>query len=198
MRARGLQFAPFRSLCCQRPLGLLRHALLPSANLKMVKSPARRKEVVEETTLASDSYIGRRIDSLLPELFPGRYTSMAGAKRAIRRREVHINGFIATTEVKVCKGDIVQVMVKAGSGPVWAGTAGKPGLDLVYEDDHMACIIKPQGLPTQGKGEATVQGRIKYCLRPSPLPGALFRPHHVRITTSAHSQHACTCQGSPS
>ena len=25
-------------------------------------------------------------------------------------------------------------------------------LEVLYEDDHMACIIKPQGLPSQGKG----------------------------------------------
>jgi hypothetical protein len=31
----------------------------------------------------------------------------------------------------------------------------------VFEDDHMACVIKPQGLKTQGKGEGSLQGRIK-------------------------------------
>lgn len=52
-----------------------------------------------------------------------------------------------------------QIVQRCGADPVAA--EGRPGLDIVYEDEHMACIVKPQGLPTQGKGEGSVQGRIK-------------------------------------
>jgi hypothetical protein len=45
-----------------------------------------------------------------------------------------------------------------------------------------AGVVAKQGIPTQGRGEGTVQGRIKYCLQPTPLTGALFRPHQVLHT----------------
>mmetsp|Transcript_28906 Transcript_28906/g.53111 ORF Transcript_28906/g.53111 Transcript_28906/m.53111 type:complete len:558 (-) Transcript_28906:360-2033(-) len=34
------------------------------------------------------------------------------------------------------------------------------GLEVVYEDDHMGVVIKPQGLPTQGKGGRSAQGLL--------------------------------------
>lgn len=57
--------------------------------------------------------------------------------------------------------------------------AGRPGLAVVFEDDHAAVVVKPQGITTQGKGEGSVQGRVKYCLAPSTAEGCLARPHHV-------------------
>ncbi|GFR51437.1 hypothetical protein Agub_g13729, partial [Astrephomene gubernaculifera] len=53
------------------------------------------------------------------------------------------------------------------------------GLPIAYEDDHLAVVIKPPGIETQGSGDASVQGRLKYCLRPTPLVGALHRPKQV-------------------
>ncbi|GLI67115.1 hypothetical protein VaNZ11_011323 [Volvox africanus] len=53
------------------------------------------------------------------------------------------------------------------------------GLPVVYEDEHMAVVIKPPGIATQGSGSETVHGRLKYCLRPTTLVGALNRPQQV-------------------
>lgn len=52
-----------------------------------------------------------------------------------------------------------QIVQRCGAEAL--ASEGRPGLEVVYEDDHMAAVIKPQGLPTQGKGEASLQGRIK-------------------------------------
>ena len=52
-----------------------------------------------------------------------------------------------------------QVVQRCGTDPVAA--AGRPGLEVAYEDGHMAAVVKPRGLPTQGKGEGSVQGRAK-------------------------------------
>jgi cyanophycinase-like exopeptidase len=49
---------------------------------------------------------------------------------------------------------------------------------VVYQDEHLACIVKPQGMPTQGRG-ATVQARIKHCLEPTKVHHALRHPHQV-------------------
>ncbi|WIA16409.1 hypothetical protein OEZ85_013101 [Tetradesmus obliquus] len=144
----------------------------------MVQIPARKVEVQEEA-FCKANHSGQRLDAVLPDLFSSRYSSASAGKKAIRRKEVQVNGSVARTDMLLQEGDVVRVVMKVGSGAVWGSTAGKPGLEVAFEDEHMACIVKPQGLPTQGTGEGTVQGRIKYCLQPSPLPGALFRPHHV-------------------
>lgn len=106
------------------------------------------------------------------------------AKRALRRHDVLLNGQRGVTTSTVTSGDTVQLLTRLGGGKQWADTSNKPHLPLAYEDQHMAIVIKPQGLSTQGKGETSVQGRIKYCLQPTPLPGALYRPHHVRLTSA--------------
>ncbi|WIA36607.1 hypothetical protein OEZ86_007895 [Tetradesmus obliquus] len=144
----------------------------------MVQIPARKVEVQEEA-FCKANHSGQRLDAVLPDLFGSRYSSASAGKKAIRRKEVQVNGSVARTDMLLQEGDVVRVVMKVGCGAVWGSTAGKPGLEVACEDEHMACIVKPQGLPTQGTGEGTVQGRIKYCLQPSPLPGALFRPHHV-------------------
>lgn len=38
----------------------------------------------------------------------------------------------------------LQIVSKVGGGLKPTGAEGKPGLEVAYEDDHMACIIKPQ------------------------------------------------------
>lgn len=69
----------------------------------------------------------------------------AGVKRAIRRNELRLNGAIPRTDTLVRLGDNLQVVVKIGSAPVKPhASEGKQGLDVVYEDDHFACVVKPQ------------------------------------------------------
>ncbi|GLC34273.1 hypothetical protein PLESTM_000176900 [Pleodorina starrii] len=67
----------------------------------------------------------------------------------------------------------------AGSGSGAAAAASLQGLPVAYEDEHLAVVIKPPGIGTQGSGPGTVQGRLKYCLQPTELVGALNRPQQV-------------------
>jgi hypothetical protein len=77
--------------------------------------------------------------------------------------------------------DTPQIVQRCGAEAVAA--AGRPGLVVVYEDDDMACVVKPQGLPTQGKGDGSLQGRIKW-VRGGARVGAPAR------FTCCH-EHAC-------
>ena len=46
------------------------------------------------------------------------------------------------------QGAVVQPRQPAASLPASAATsAGLPQLEVVYEDDHMACVVKPPGIP---------------------------------------------------
>jgi hypothetical protein len=49
----------------------------------------------------------------------------AAGKKAIRRKEVQVNGSVARTDMLLQEGDAVRVVVKVGSGAVWGSTAGK-------------------------------------------------------------------------
>lgn len=66
---------------------------------------------------------------------------------------------------------------QVGAAAVWAEAAGKPGLQVVYEDDHMACIVKPQvGLHRQGcmHGSPSMHACATLCkvacTRDAPVP----------------------------
>ncbi|KAL6748430.1 pseudouridine synthase [Haematococcus lacustris] len=52
-------------------------------------------------------------------------------------------------------------------------------LEVVMEDEQLAVVYKPAGIPTQGPGLNTVHGRLQLVLRPSQALGALNRPQHV-------------------
>ncbi|EFJ47242.1 hypothetical protein VOLCADRAFT_92295 [Volvox carteri f. nagariensis] len=117
-------------------------------------------------------------------------------------------GVVLSTSDTAAPGDVLQLLARRGTGfQGWVGPPGtatvvespsssaaaaaateKPrrgggsllhGLPVAYEDDHLAVVIKPPGIATQGSGSGTVQGRLKYCLRASPLVGALNRPQQV-------------------
>lgn len=67
------------------------------------------------------------------------------------------------TTVSVSGGQMVALVQRAGASPPARSHmkrgAEMPGLEVMYEDDHLACVIKPNGLPTQGKGRC---GRGRY------------------------------------
>jgi hypothetical protein len=132
-----------------------------------------------------------RLASHEPQLVP-----CAGAKRACRRKEILLNGAKCRSDTMVQSGDKLEILARVGAGQQWQSFADKPGLDVAYEDEHLACIVKPQGLRTQGKGVQTVQGRIKYCLQQTTLPGALFRPHQVLSVAHCTSASNCMYLGS--
>ncbi|KAG2496416.1 hypothetical protein HYH03_005642 [Edaphochlamys debaryana] len=52
-------------------------------------------------------------------------------------------------------------------------------LVVVYEDEHLAVVIKPPGMATQGSGPSTVQGLLQSCLAPTCALGALSRPRQA-------------------
>jgi hypothetical protein len=118
----------------------------------------RHTRVVEEVTAPPD-FQRRRLPSALRALLPRRYASDSAAKKAARRGEALVNGVRGGAETEVGPGAALAIVQRCGADPVAA--AGRPGLQAVHEDAHMACVVKPQGIPTQGKGEGTVQGRIK-------------------------------------
>ncbi|GBF90008.1 hypothetical protein Rsub_02714 [Raphidocelis subcapitata] len=145
--------------------------------------PLKRHMRVVETAVAPPGFAPARLPEALRALLPHRYPSDTAAKKACRRGEVLVNGAKGMVEDRVEAGATIEIVQRCGSDPVAA--AGRPGLGVVFEDDHMACVVKPQGLPTQGGGEGTLQGRIKYCLAASSAEGCLPRPHQAHRLDAA-------------
>ena len=53
----------------------------------------------------------------------------------------------------VLPGDVLVLKQRMAPTPVRAAQAGAPPtwvrLEVAYEDEHMAVVVKPQGMPTQ-------------------------------------------------
>ncbi|KAL0027620.1 hypothetical protein WJX79_002955 [Trebouxia sp. C0005] len=108
--------------------------------------------------------------------------SVTAAKKAIRRREILVAGKVCNTSRVVQPGERLEWMQRVHGGKPLDASQAPANLQVVYEDEHMACIVKPQGMPTTQSG---VSGRVDvrqclpYYLRPSQEPGMLCRPQHV-------------------
>ncbi|GAX79844.1 hypothetical protein CEUSTIGMA_g7284.t1 [Chlamydomonas eustigma] len=140
--------------------------------------------VVGIRTIEED--IHGRADELLPHLFPEQFKSPTSAKRACRRGEVLVDGTTVQTTTCLRPFQTVQLIARASSstqhllhGQEAEAQNSLQHLRVVFEDEHMACIVKPQGMPTQGTGFLTVQGCLPYLLQPSTTPGALRKPCHA-------------------
>lgn len=94
-----------------------------------------------------------------------------------------VDGQPAQTIAQVHPGQLVQLLVRTSSetspAAALAKLATQPAVQVVYQDDHIACVVKPQGMATQGRG-ATLQASIKHCLEPTQVQFALRFPHQVR------------------
>ncbi|GIL53564.1 hypothetical protein Vafri_9142 [Volvox africanus] len=150
------------------------------------------------TVTAAKRAIRRRLVLRIPRL--ATHGSVASGTDAVTGGPPHPAGVVASTRDTVTPGEVLQLLARRGTGIMgWVGPAAMRsvptaaaaaaarghnetntnGLPVAYEDEHMAVVIKPPGIETQGSGSETVHGRLKYCLRPTTLVGALNRPQQV-------------------
>jgi 23S rRNA-/tRNA-specific pseudouridylate synthase len=76
--------------------------------------------------------------------------------------------------MQVAAGSSIQVLARAASLPSLDPKRAPVKLHVVYEDDDLGIVVKPQGLPTQKSfGYSSSAGQcIKYALTLHPNPGA--------------------------
>lgn len=125
-----------------------------------------------------------------PELFPTR----TSAKNAVRRGLCRINGLTARVTDSVGTGDMICTYVRSQqtSSSNRIGDTGQPSsqhattqLHVLWEDDFLAVVDKPQGLPVfPAPGEApghSAYSLLLPLLRPSlaGTPSPLNRPQPV-------------------
>lgn len=69
----------------------------------------------------------------------------------------------------------------------------RAGLQVVYEDEHMACIVKPQGMPTaQVKVNQQKTLACAHCFRLTVQQTLILRVHHLSGHLTAESIHSVT------
>ncbi len=102
-------------------------------------------------------------------------------KKAIRANRVILNGTVADSSRMVKKGDTIEILQSDEVLPVH-----KIKIDVVYEDDHMAVVVKPAGLLTSGNQHRTLANALSSNLKESNETARLPRPNPVhRLDRSA-------------
>ena len=95
---------------------------------------------------------GQRLDKFLCKTFPK--LPMPRLYKAVRQKDIKVNGKRAEISTRLCEGDVVRVFVQdefleqTAVEKQWAHEFMQAGKELavVYEDDHMMLLNKPAGL----------------------------------------------------
>ncbi|KDD75438.1 hypothetical protein H632_c685p2, partial [Helicosporidium sp. ATCC 50920] len=106
---------------------------------------------------------GAKLAALLKELWPEHFPSLKSCRRALKSRRVLLNGEAATP----------------GCPPPLP--SGALSVQILYEDDWLACVLKPRGLPMTAAGvNPSVQASLRLEVSRSPHADAL------RYAAAAH------------
>ena len=132
--------------------------------------------IVPENTLKS------RLSEYGLIAFDGMYSKSA-FKKMIARNEVLVNGNVGKTGDWVNVGDNIELLAPKNHGQ----KDFKLNLEIVFEDDYMAVVNKPAGIPVSGNQHRTIQNALRFVLQPSPEQDALAVPrpaHRLDALTS--------------
>ncbi len=150
--------------------------------------------VVRERHIVTAAFNGVRFQEYciaVLELLPSR----AGVKKAIKRGDLYIDGKPAETGRFMMEGMVVELI----EGTLPSSRRFEIDLSVLYEDNFLAIINKPAGIPVSGNYFKTIQnglaGNIGFSNEPDALP--VPRPVHrldsqtsgvliIAKTTKAH------------
>jgi 23S rRNA-/tRNA-specific pseudouridylate synthase/8-oxo-dGTP pyrophosphatase MutT (NUDIX family) len=146
--------------------------------------------VHKEATLPMEVAPNTPLPEVLVSWDPVRFPTMSRARKACRRGMVLVNGVEGRCIATAGGGDVLafQSRVAPGFTP-----RGKPPfeLEVVYEDDSIAVVLKPAGVCTHPPSNSENRRRagashghsmrtaVQYALKPPPVgtEDALYRPH---------------------
>jgi 23S rRNA pseudouridine1911/1915/1917 synthase len=115
-----------------------------------------------------------RLSDLSPEFFRT-VASRKGLKKAIAKGLVHINGRVGHSGDHLHGGEQIACYSEGGAmHPVLS-----LGLAVLWEDDHLAVVLKPAGLEVSGNRKWTLENALPFNLRPSGQPDALQRAEPI-------------------
>lgn len=118
-----------------------------------------------------DDLAGQRLDQVAAELFPD--YSRSRLQSWIKQGELTVNGSSAKPKEKVIGGETLAICAQMMADQSWEPQA--IDLDVIYEDEHILLVNKPQGLvvhPAAGNRDSTLLNAL---LHHAPGLGALPR-----------------------
>lgn len=103
-------------------------------------------------------------------------SSKQGVKKAIKKGQVQLNGTVAKTGDFLSGGENIELfceVIKATMPEV------NLKIEVVYEDDYLAVVIKPAGIVVSGNKARTLENALTGNLRKSESDDALIKPEPV-------------------
>lgn len=101
-------------------------------------------------------------------VFVGASTKSA-LKKAIKKQWVTVDDVVATTATFVNGGECIKLTIPISDRPKKELNLS---LEVLYEDDHLAVIYKPAGIPVSGNKLRTIANALEQNIEVNPLIGA--------------------------
>ena len=130
-----------------------------------------RVQILARYTVPADASPARldRTAHLGFDAFPTR----SSARKAVCRGEVLLDGEVAESSRWVSPGQVLSLCESSAPiPPVYV----MQNLEVVLEDDAMAIVVKPPGIPVNGNRHRTLEHALPPFLTQSPHPDALRMP----------------------
>jgi 23S rRNA-/tRNA-specific pseudouridylate synthase len=129
---------------------------------------------VVETHIVPSGIEGIRVDRYTRSVFDI-FPSMKSIRRAIKRGEIRIDGKTCMPNALIRQGQILELTDPELPAP-------KPfriPLKVFYEDDLLAIVEKPPGIPVKGNKHRTIENALQFNLEPTDERDALRWPMPV-------------------
>lgn len=99
-----------------------------------------------------------------------RIASKSALKKALKKKLITVNGKIASTATLILGNEVITYSYTKDEP---GNTRLKLDLEVIYEDDYLAVIIKPPGIMVSGNGFKTVTNGLAQNLKSSTRPDAI-------------------------
>jgi 23S rRNA pseudouridine1911/1915/1917 synthase len=97
-------------------------------------------------------------------------------KKALKKAYIKVDGVTANSATWIKGGEKLELIVPGGTG---SSKELKIDLPVLYEDEHLAAVYKPPGIPVSGNKFRTVANALPHHLKPTSQPDATIpQPVH--------------------
>eukprot|EP00310_Coccolithus_braarudii_P013690 CAMPEP_0183339662 /NCGR_PEP_ID=MMETSP0164_2-20130417/6505_1 /TAXON_ID=221442 /ORGANISM="Coccolithus pelagicus ssp braarudi, Strain PLY182g" /LENGTH=303 /DNA_ID=CAMNT_0025509693 /DNA_START=139 /DNA_END=1047 /DNA_ORIENTATION=- len=153
------------------------------ASLRTVVRPAAAGDIDAPTEPLTAALESLPLPELLRLAWPERFVSASAARRACRRSLVLVDGCISSCSTQVSGSVTLELLGRVSAPAPGEGRRGATdnSLAIAYEDDDLAIVFKPAGVPVQGAHDERTSMRTLLVngLAPSGAEDPLWRPQHV-------------------
>jgi tRNA pseudouridine65 synthase/23S rRNA pseudouridine1911/1915/1917 synthase len=115
----------------------------------------------------------RRCSEYLIGVFPGLETKNS-VKKALKQNKITIGAEIASTGTWILGGEEIIYHIDHSKVMIW-----NEKIFIHFEDDNLAIVEKPAGIPTSGNQFCNLRNALPFNLKPSPLEDRMLQPEPI-------------------